>query len=87
VAGIDWENVARAATHPLRLRIMERAAADPGARFSPVELAGEFGAPLGNVSYHTRALLAQGLIVRAGTKTVRGAVQHYYRAGAKLIVN
>jgi hypothetical protein len=29
VASVDWESVARGTVHPLRLRIMERAASDP----------------------------------------------------------
>jgi DNA-binding MarR family transcriptional regulator len=85
MADIAWECVAREALHPLRFRIIVRAAADPSARFSPSQLAVELGAPLGNVSYHVRQLLAQRLLARAGTATRRGAVEHYYRAGDSLL--
>jgi hypothetical protein len=64
---------------------MERAAGDPEARFAPSELAKEWKEPLGNVSYHVRALVAQRLLSPAGTKTVRGAVRHYYRAATALL--
>ena len=85
VAGIDWEAIARAALHPLRLRILDWAAADPDGRFSPSQLASEFGEPLGNVSYHVRQLHDQGLLRTAGTRPRRGAVEHYYRASKTLL--
>jgi DNA-binding transcriptional ArsR family regulator len=85
VTNVDWESVAREALHPLRVRIIKRAAAEPDARFSPVGLAAEFGEPLGNISYHVRSLFAAGLLVKAGTATRRGAVQHYYKASMKLL--
>jgi len=81
---IDWEAVAREAVHPLRIRIIERVARDTGARFSSAELALEWNEPLGNVSYHVRTLHAQGFLSRAGQRTVRGALQRYYKAGSKL---
>jgi hypothetical protein len=86
VAEVDWESVAREALHPLRVRIIERAAADPDQRFSPVELAGEFKEPLGNCAYHVRAMVADGLLGNAGTKARRGAVEHFYKASKKLLV-
>jgi DNA-binding MarR family transcriptional regulator len=64
---------------------METAASDPERRFSPSELAGELGAKLGDVSYHVRELHKLGLLQRAGQRRKRGAVEHYYRAGAKLL--
>jgi hypothetical protein len=64
---------------------MERAASDPKRRFSPVELAAAFGGPLGNVSYHIRSLLSEGLLARAGTTPRRGAAQHHYTASKKLL--
>lgn len=86
MAGIDWEAVARAEVHPLRVRVMEHAAADPGRRFSSVDLAREWpDEKLGNLSYHVRELHGDGLLARAGHRTVRGAVQRYYRAGARLL--
>ncbi len=72
--------LAKALAHPLRFRILiklnERAA-------SPSDLAGQLDAPLGNVSYHVQVLLAQGAIELVGTRPVRGALEHIYRATAR----
>lgn len=83
---VDWEAIARACTHPLRVRIMEHAAAAPRVRFTPAELATAWGEPLGNVAHHVRSLHGQGRLAAAGEKQVRGGVAHYYRAGKKLLV-
>jgi DNA-binding MarR family transcriptional regulator len=84
---VDWQAVARAETHPLRVRIIERVAAEPEARFSSVELAEELGEKLGNVPYHVRSLHASGLLQRAGHRTVRCAMQRYYSVGVTLILD
>ena len=34
---------------------------------------------LGTLSHHTRELRAAGLLTGAGTRPVRGAIQHFYR--------
>ena len=65
------------AMHPLALRILEHAAADPDAKFSPKELSEKFGMPLGNTAYHVRVLHTAGLLTRVGTRPVRGAVEHF----------
>jgi DNA-binding transcriptional ArsR family regulator len=85
MAAINWEAVARSALHPIRVQILERAAAAPDERFSPVELASEFDERLPNLSYHVRMLAEEGWIVKAGTAARRGAVEHYYRASKKLL--
>lgn len=85
MAGIDWESIGRSELHPLRVRIIERAAADPEARFSPKQLADEWGVPLGNVSYHVSVLYGRGMLTRAGTGRARGARINYYRVSAKLL--
>lgn len=66
----------RALVHPLRLPILRRAARR---RVSPKELADEFDAPLGNVSYHVRELHAAGFLRRVGTVPRRGSIEHFYR--------
>src|SRR3954454_22776663 len=86
MSNADWESIARAALHPLQVRIIERAA-DSEERFSPSGLAAEWGVPLGNVSYHVKVLAGLGLLQRAGSKTVRGAVKHFYRASPGLLRN
>jgi DNA-binding transcriptional ArsR family regulator len=82
VRDLNWESLAKASMHPLPVRILEHAAAAPGQRFSPTELAADFGEPLGNVSYHVRVLFDRGLLKKAGTTPRRGAVQHHYEIAA-----
>jgi len=53
---------------------------------SPVELAKDFGEPLGNVSYHVRVLVDLDCIELVDTVHRRGAVEHYYRATRRAIV-
>lgn len=62
--------------HPLRVEIVRALAAG---RRSPSELAAEFELPIGNVSYHVRQLAKLHVIADAGTRPVRGAVEHFYR--------
>jgi DNA-binding transcriptional ArsR family regulator len=68
--------LAKALAHPLRVRILsvleQRMA-------TPKELAQELGVPLGNVSYHVRALRDNGFLELERTRVVRGAVEHRYR--------
>jgi DNA-binding transcriptional ArsR family regulator len=80
---LDWEGIARASVHPLKLRILETMA--DGERWSPSDLATELGAPVGNVAYHVRALREGGLLTPAGRRQRRGAVQHFYRLAANAI--
>jgi len=70
--------VGKAFGHPIRVRILSVAMA--GTRISPLELAERLGQPLGNVSYHVRALAQAGFIEMEGTAFRRGAVQHFYVA-------
>jgi DNA-binding transcriptional ArsR family regulator len=76
-AAINEPRVAKALSHPLRAQILgileER-------RASPRELAEELGAPLGNVSYHVRALLNLKLIKLVKKTPRRGAIEHHYEA-------
>jgi DNA-binding transcriptional ArsR family regulator len=77
ITEIDDPRLVKALAHPLRvrvLRVLERRIA------SPNELATELEVPLGNVSYHVRALARIGLIELATTAQRRGAVEHYYRS-------
>jgi DNA-binding transcriptional regulator GbsR (MarR family) len=53
---------------------------------SPIEIARELGISVGVVSYHVKALLGRGQIELVRTRAVRGANQHFYRAGVPLIV-
>ncbi len=71
------QRVAKALSHPLRAQVLailnERVA-------SPNDMAEQLGEPLGNVSYHVKALLELDCIELVSTRPRRGAVEHFYRA-------
>lgn len=69
------DRIAKALAHPLRARILTLL---EGGAASPVELAAELDAPLGNVSYHVRQLAAMGLLELVSTTPRRGAIEHHY---------
>lgn len=69
--------MAKALSHPLRTKVLVRLNETVA---SPNELATELGEPLGNVSYHVRALLELHCIELVKTAQRRGAIEHYYRA-------
>jgi hypothetical protein len=71
------ESLAAIVSHPLRRRIWGAIAEHP---ISPRELADELREPVNDVAYHTRRLRDLGVIEPAGTRPVRGATQHFYRA-------
>lgn len=70
----------KAMAHPLRLRILARAAAG---EVTPVALAKVMGATLGTTSYHVRVLHDAGYLKLTRETQVRGAVRHHYRVAAK----
>ena len=76
--------LAKAAAHPLRMRILgilnQRVA-------SPVEIARELGAPLANVSYHVKMLESLDCIELVSTTPRRGAVEHHYRALERAVLS
>ena len=72
------ERLAKALSHPLRPRILQRLA--DGAVASPNQLAEALGERLGNVSYHVRILRELGLVELVRTEPRRGALEHFYRA-------
>jgi DNA-binding transcriptional ArsR family regulator len=69
--------MAKALAHPLRARILSRLNERVA---SPNELSRELGEPLGNVSYHVKALLELRCVELVDTAQRRGAIEHYYRA-------
>jgi DNA-binding transcriptional ArsR family regulator len=76
--------IAKALAHPLRARILQRL----GERVaSPGDLALELGAPLGVVSYHVRMLRDYDCVELVRTEPRRGALQHFYRATARPILD
>ena len=81
---MNWQLLARANTHPLRISILEILAMDGGRILSPNELSYELRMPLSNVNYHVTQLLESGLIELAGERKVRGATEHFYREATRI---
>lgn len=84
ITEIDDPRLVKALAHPLRvriLRVLEKQTA------SPSDIATRIGAPLGNVSYHVRALERVGLIELDSTAPRRGALEHYYKAAGRIRVS
>jgi DNA-binding transcriptional ArsR family regulator len=76
---MNWQLLARANTHPLRISILEVLALDGGRTLSPSDLSYELRTPLSNVNYHVTELRRTGLVELAGERPVRGATEHFYR--------
>lgn len=76
---MNWQLLARANTHPLRISILEVLAMDEGRTLSPSDLSYELRTPLSNVNYHVTELRRTGLVELAGERPVRGATEHFYR--------
>jgi predicted ArsR family transcriptional regulator len=78
-AEMDWQRLARANTHPLRISVLEVLALDDGRTLSPSDLSYELRVPLSNVNYHVTELVKSNLIELASQRQVRGATEHFYR--------
>lgn len=76
---VDWQRLARANTHPLRISILEVLGIDGGRVLSPRDLSHELYAPLSRVNYHVTELASSGLIELVGERAVRGATEHFYK--------
>ena len=76
---MNWERLARANTHPLRVSILEALNRGGGRKLSPKNLSVELEAPLSTVNYHTTELRRSGLIKVVAERQVRGAIEHFYR--------
>jgi DNA-binding transcriptional ArsR family regulator len=78
------ENRIKAMSHPLRasiLRILvERTA-------SPAEISRELDEELSNVSYHTKQLVGFECAELVSTRPVRGALEHFYRATERHLID
>jgi predicted ArsR family transcriptional regulator len=80
---MNWQLLARANTHPLRISILEVLGMDEGRTLSPSDLSYELRTPLSNVNYHVTELRRTGLVELAGERPVRGATEHFYREVAQ----
>jgi DNA-binding transcriptional ArsR family regulator len=76
---MNWQLLARANTHPLRISILEVLGMDGGRTLSPSDLSYELRTPLSNVNYHVTELYRTGLVELTGERPVRGATEHFYR--------
>lgn len=76
---VDWERLARATAHPLRVSILEILGIDGGRVLSPNDLSHELQIPLSNTNYHVTELAKSGLIELVRERQVRGATEHFYR--------
>lgn len=76
---MNWQLLARANTHPLRISILEVLGIDGGRTLSPSDLSYELRTPLSNVNYHVTELRRTGLVELTGERPVRGATEHFYR--------
>ena len=75
---VNWERLARATAHPLRVSILEILGIDGGRVLSPSELSQELQIPLSNTNYHVTELAKADLIVLVRQRAVRGATEHFY---------
>src|SRR3954470_5235289 len=80
---VDWERLARATAHPLRVSILEILGIDGGRVLSPNELSRELQIPLSNTNYHVTELAKADLIELVRERQVRGATEHFYRLPAE----
>lgn len=78
------ENRIKAMNHPLRAQILriltERTA-------SPAEISREIDEELSNVSYHTKQLVGFECAELVSTRPVRGALEHFYRATERHLID
>jgi DNA-binding transcriptional ArsR family regulator len=76
---LNWEQLARATAHPLRISILEILGLDGGRTLSPSDLSQELQIPLSNTNYHVTELAKAGMLELVGQRQVRGATEHFYR--------
>lgn len=75
---VNWERLARATAHPLRVSILEILGIDGGRVLSPSDLSRELQIPLSNTNYHVTELAKSDLIELVRERQVRGATEHFY---------
>jgi DNA-binding transcriptional ArsR family regulator len=78
------DNRIKAMSHPVRASIL-RILADRTA--SPAEMARELEEELSNVSYHTKQLVEFECAELVSTRPVRGALEHFYRATERHLID
>lgn len=78
------QNRIKAMSHPLRAEIL-RILAERTA--SPAEMARELDEELSNVSYHAKQLVEFECAELVSTRPVRGALEHFYRATERHLID
>jgi hypothetical protein len=77
------QNLIYGLSHPLRVRCLVLLCDDI---MSPRAISDELGEGLSKVAYHVKILVKTGLAESVGTRPVRGAVEHFYRAVHPLVI-
>ncbi|MEU4302354.1 winged helix-turn-helix domain-containing protein [Kitasatospora aureofaciens] len=72
-----------ALAHPVRQRLLFALSARPS---TISRLAAQLGVNKGSVSHHLKVLCEAGLVRDAGTRTVRGGTEKYYRRTAERLL-
>jgi DNA-binding transcriptional ArsR family regulator len=70
-------------SHPLRVRCLVLLCDET---MSPRAISDELGEGISQVAYHVKILVKTGLAESVGTRPVRGAVEHFYRAVHPLVI-
>lgn len=88
IASADFidHRMAKALTHPERVRIMAEFSALGRGVMSASDYAHSHDVGISYVSHHFRSLEKWGLIEQVDSKRVRGAIEYFYRAKRKLIL-
>jgi DNA-binding transcriptional ArsR family regulator len=81
----ETTRMAKAMAHPLRGKILMHLSNHGTA--SPADLSRILDEPIGNVSYHMRMLLDLDCVELVDTRQRRGAVEHFYRATRRAILD
>lgn len=77
-------NRIKAMNHPVRAAVLAILAERTS---SPAEMARELDEDLSNVSYHTKQLVGLGCAELVSTRPVRGALEHFYRATERSLLD
>lgn len=78
-------NLHKALSHRLRVEILTLL--NERAKASPVEMSRQLLAPVGDISHHVKQLVKYGCAEAVETRPRRGAVEHFYRATSRPVVD
>ena len=78
------QNRIKAMNHPVRAAVLSILAERTS---SPAEMARELDEDLSNVSYHTKQLVELECAELVSTRPVRGALEHFYRATERSMID